>query len=151
MENVAPEVARGYGEVVERPEEAEVGILRLKAPFEQRDGNFLERLFHAGDLDFKEPEKSRILGILSKIPTVVDIYLDRAAVIPEIAVGATALLANFGANDAAVLNVIFGRFSPSGKLPVEMPSSMEVVQHHKPDVPYDSENPLFLFGYGLTY
>jgi beta-glucosidase len=151
VENIAPDIARAYGEVVERVEDAELAILRLKAPFEQRDGNFLERLFHAGDLDFKKPDKSRILGILSKVPTVVDIYLDRAAVIPEIAAGAAALLANFGANDAAVLDVIFGRFAPSGKLPFELPSSMEAVRQQKPDVPYDSENPLFPFGYGLTY
>jgi hypothetical protein len=139
------------GEVVESPEQAELAILRLKAPFEQRDGNFIERLFHAGDLDFQEPEKSRVLGIVSKLPTVVDIYLDRAAVIPELAANAAALLANFGANDAAVLDVIFGRSAPSGKLPFELPSSMEAVRRQKSDVPYDSENPLFPFGYGLTY
>ena len=61
------------------------------------------------------------------------------------------LLANFGASDAAVLDVIFGGFMPSGKLPFEMPSSMEAVRRQKEDLPYDSENPLFPFGYGLTY
>ena len=81
----------------------------------------------------------------------MDIYLDRPAVIPEIAAQAAALLANFGASDAALLDVIFGRFAPSGKLPFELPSSMEAVQRQKEDVPYDSENPLFPFGHGLTY
>jgi hypothetical protein len=61
------------------------------------------------------------------------------------------LLANFGASDAAVLDVVFGRFTPSAKLPFEMPSSMEAVRKQKEDVPYDSENPLFAFGHGLTY
>jgi beta-glucosidase len=28
---------------------------------------------------------------------------------------------------------------------------MEAVRRQKSDVPYDSENPLFPFGYGLTY
>src|SRR5947209_10900608 len=37
--------------------------------------------------------------------------------IPEIAKHSAALLANFGASDKAVLDVIFGHFSPSGKLP----------------------------------
>jgi beta-glucosidase len=72
-------------------------------------------------------------------------------VIPEIAARSAALLANFGASDAAVLDVIFGRFAPSGKLPFELPSSMAAVRRQKPDVPYDSENPLFPFGHGLTY
>lgn len=151
VENLDPAVAATYGEVVPTPEVAELAILRLKAPYEQREGNFLERLFHAGDLDFKEPEKSRILGLLAQVPTVVDIYLDRAAVIPEIAAAAAALLADFGASDAAVLDVIFGRSAPSGRLPFELPSSMDAVRRQYPDVPRDSANPLFPFGYGLTY
>lgn len=151
IENISPEVATAYGQVVETVAEADVAILRLRAPYQAREGDFLERLFHAGDLDFKEPEKSRILSILAQVPTIVDIYLDRPAVIPEIAEGSAALLANFGANAGALLDVIFGRFPPSGKLPFELPSSMEAAHAQKPDVPYDSENPLFRFGHGLTY
>ena len=44
-----------------------------------------------------------------------------------------------------------GRFAPAGKLPFELPSSMDAVRRQKEDVPYDSEQPLFPFGYGLTY
>ncbi len=130
--------------------DADLAIIRLNAPYEPREG-FLERFFHAGDLDFKGEEKARILAILAQVPSIVDIYLERPAVIPEIAEKSAALLADFGASDAAVLDVIFGRFPPSGKLPFEMPSSMEAVRRQKEDVPYDSEEPLFPFGYGLTY
>jgi len=91
------------------------------------------------------------VSILTSAPTVVDIYLDRPAVIPEIARASAALLANFGASDAALLDVVFGRFAPSGKLPFELPSSMDAVRRQKEDVPYDSENPLFPFGHGLVY
>ncbi len=150
VENIDPQVANEYGQVVESIEDADVAILRLSAPYEPREG-FLERHFHAGDLAFKEEEKARILDILKRVPTIVDIYLDRPAVIPEIADRCAGLLADFGASDAAVLDVIFGYFSPSGKLPFEMPSSMEAVRKQKEDVPYDSENPLFPFGYGLSY
>lgn len=151
IENIAADVAATYGEVVTDIADAEFAVLRLQAPYQPREGNFLERMFHAGDLDFKEPEKTRILNILAQLPTIVDIYLDRPAVIPEIADRCAALLANFGASDNAVLDVIFGRFAPSGKLPFEMPSSMEAVRAQQSDVPYDSENPLFAFGHGLTY
>jgi beta-glucosidase len=150
VENVAPEVAAAYGQVVHRVEDADLAIIRLLAPYDPREG-FLERFFHAGDLAFKPGELRRILDILEKVPTIVDIYLDRPAVIPEIAAQSAALLANFGARDAAVLDVIFGRCAPAGKLPFELPSSVEAVQRQKEDVPYDSENPLFPFGYGLTY
>lgn len=51
----------------------------------------------------------------------------------------------------AILDVIFGKFNPSGKLPFELPSSMEAVRKQMSDVPYDSENPLFPFGHGLSY
>jgi len=151
VENVDRDVAAGYGEIAERPEDADFAVLRLRAPYEQRNNNLLERLFHSGDLDFKEPEKSRILSLLRTVPTIVDIFLERPAVIPEIAAEAIGLLANFGANDAALLDIVFGRFSPTGRLPFELPSSMEAVRNQKEDVPYDSENPLFPFGFGLTY
>jgi beta-glucosidase len=61
------------------------------------------------------------------------------------------LLADFGASDLAVLDIIFGKARPEGKLPFELPSSMEAVRRQKEDVPYDSENPLYGFGHGLTY
>jgi beta-glucosidase len=72
-------------------------------------------------------------------------------VIPEIAARSAALLADFGASDAALLDVVCGRFRPEGKLPFELPASMEGVRRLKPDLPYDSGDPLFPFGHGLTY
>jgi beta-glucosidase len=91
------------------------------------------------------------MALLARIPTVVAIHLDRPAVIPEIAENALALLGEFGASDTAVLDVVFGRFAPQGKLPFELPSSMAAVRAQHPDAPHDSENPLFRFGYGLGY
>jgi len=150
VEGIDPQTAAQYGEVT-GIDEAELAIVRLSTPYEQRNGEFLEQLFHAGDLDFKSPEKERIIALLARIPTVVAIHLDRPAVIPEIAEHALALLGEFGASDAAVLDVVWGRFAPEGKLPFELPSSMEAVRAQHPDAPHDSANPLFPFGHGLTY
>ena len=152
VENMDSTVAAGYAEVVADPAAADLAILRLSAPYQPREGgNILESFFHQGDLDFKGEEKARILNILQTVPTIVDIYLDRPAVIPDIAEQSVGLLANFGASDEAVLDVIFGRFNPSGTLPFEMPSSMEAVEQQLEDVPYDSKDPLFEFGFGLQY
>jgi beta-glucosidase len=151
VEGIDRATASGYAQVVDGPGEAEVAVVRVPAPFEPRDGSFLERLFHAGDLDFKEPELGRLLGLLESVPTVVVISLDRPAVIPEIACAAAGLLADFGAADHAVLDVVFGRATPQGRLPFELPSSMAAVRAQKPDVPFDSERPLFPFGHGLSY
>jgi beta-glucosidase len=150
VENIQPEAVGQYGQVVRDIAQADIAILRLNTPYEKRKG-LAEGWFHAGELDFKEPEKARILNILHQVPTVVDIYLERPAVIPEIAERSAALLANFGASDEALLDVLFGKFAPQGKLPFELPSSMEAVREQKEDLPYDSESPLFPFGHGLGY
>ncbi len=151
VEGVDPAVASRYAQVVDSPTEADYAFIRLQAPYEHRDSLPLEAFFHAGDLSFPEPELRRILDLLRQVPTVVQIFLDRPAVIPEIARECAALLADFGASDEAVLDVAFGRHRPTGKLPFEMPSSMEAVRKQLPDVPCDSENPLFPCGHGLSF
>lgn len=82
---------------------------------------------------------------------IVDIYFERPPVIPEISAASKGLLVNFGSSDKALLDIVFGNFNPQGKLPVEMPSSMEAVRNQKEDMPYDSKDPLYKFGYGLSY
>lgn len=152
VENIDSTVVSNYAEVVASPEEADMAIIRLNTPWYPVDTkNMLARSFHHGDLDFKGEEKDRILDLIRKVPTVVDIYLDRPAVIPEINAEATAVIADFGASDKNVCEVLFGNAKPMGKLPFELPSSMEAVENQMTDVPYDSEDPLFAFGYGLSY
>lgn len=152
VKNVDPEVASRYAYLVNTPEEAELAIIRLETPWVPVDsGNAFGSGFHHGDLDFKGEAKAEILALLGSVPTIVVIYLDRPAVIPEISEKAKALLAEFGASDTSVLDVVFGKSSPQGKLPFELPNSMEAVRNQKEDVPYDSENPLYPFGYGLSY
>lgn len=152
VKNMDRSAAALYGEVVESPDLADYAIIRLNTPWIPVEADLsFARGFHHGDLDFKDKEKAEILEILQAVPSIVVIYLDRPAVIPEIAAACHALLGEYGADDFAVLNVIFGRAQPEGKLPFELPRSMAAVRNQKPDVPYDSENPLFPFGYGLSY
>lgn len=150
--NMDPKVVALYGTVVNKPSDADIAILRLNTPWVPVDTkNFMAMMFHHGDLDFKPKERDSILQIMHTVPTVVDINLDRPAVFPEINAKAKAVLADFGASDAAVLDVIFGKAKPGGKLPFELPSSMEAVRNQKEDVPYDSKDPLYKFGFGLKY
>ncbi len=152
VKNVDPKVAARYGTVVSKPEEADFAILRLSAPWVPVETkNPFARGFHHGDLDFKGAQKDSIVQLLKTVPTIVDVYLDRPAVIPEISKEARGLFVNFGASDAALLDVVFGKASPEGKLPFELPSSMEAVRNQKEDVPYDSKDPLYPFGFGLRY
>ena len=71
--------------------------------------------------------------------------------IAEVDKAASATIVDYGASDDAVLDVIFGKAKPQGKLPFELPSSMEAVYNQKEDVPYDSKDPLYKFGFGLRY
>lgn len=152
VKNIDPAVAAMYGHVVQTPKEADLAIIRLQTPWVPVESdNFFAKQFHHGDLDFIEKEKQEILQLLNTVPTVVDIYLDRPAVFPQINAKAAAVVANFGASDAALLDVLFGKAKPEGKLPFELPSSMEAVRKQKEDLPHDSDNPLYPIGHGLRY
>lgn len=151
VENMDKHVVSQYGTVVDSLADADFAILRLQTPWEPRDGNFIEAMFHQGRLDFKEPELSRILEITEKKPTIICMYMDRPAVMLEIVKGTVGLLADFGAQDDAVLDIVFGKHNPTAILPFEMPSSMEAVDRQFEDVPFDSQNPAFPFGHGLSY
>jgi len=61
------------------------------------------------------------------------------------------MILSFDPTDAAVLDVVFGRYNPHSKLPFEIPSSMDAVRAQLEDVPCDSPDPSFAFGYGLSY
>jgi len=152
VKNIDKVKAAKFGTVVDKPELADIAIIRLQTPSEVLpNSGLLGQLMRGGDLSFKDKEKKEILDLMKKVPTVVDIYLSRAAVIPEISAASKGLFASFGASDGALLDVVFGNFKPQGKLPLELPSSMEAVYKQKEDVPYDSENPLYKFGFGLKY
>ena len=154
VKNINPKIAAQYGTVVTDPKEADIAIIRLQTPnypIPEAKGNFIAQMFHWGDLDFKGKQLQDILDLEKTVPTVVDIYLDRPAVIPEISQNAKALFANFGSNDTALLDVVFGKYKPGGHLPIEMPSSMDAVRAQKEDMPHDSKDPLYKFGFGLSY
>lgn len=149
VENVDAAVVGEYGEIVAEPAQADLAVLRLRTPYEPRENKF-ESFFHSGTLAFTAEELKPILDLLDAVPTIVCINLERAAVIPEIAERAAALIADFGASDAALLDVVFGRAKPEGRLPFELPRSMDAIRASRPDVPNDTENPVFPYGAGLS-
>jgi beta-glucosidase len=85
------------------------------------------------------------------VPTVVIVNLDKPAILTEFIESVPAVFGAFGASDAALLDLVFGKAKPSGKLPFDMPSDMPSVMSQAADVPFDMDDPLFKFGFGLTY
>ena len=150
VEGVSEEIASLYGEVVSNPTDADVALLRLAAPYEPRPGGF-EARFHAGSLEFPAEERGHHAEICSAVPTIVDVYLDRPAVLADLARHAAALFGSYGSSDEAYLDVVFGDAQPEGSLPFDLPRSMAAVQASRSDVPFDTADPLFKFGHGLRY
>jgi len=65
---------------------------------------------------------------------------------------AGAILATFGVSDAAVLDIVTGKFKPTGKLPFALAKTVEAIIKQASDAPgYTKEDTLFPFGFGLTY
>lgn len=65
---------------------------------------------------------------------------------------AGAIFATFGISDAALFDIISGKFNPTGKLPFALAKTVEVVKKQNPDEPgYPKEDTLFPFGFGLNY
>jgi beta-glucosidase len=152
---VSAGVAKRAGfEVAATLEEASIAIIRAQAPHQLLHPGFaFGSVQHEGDLDFKagDPTLATIQAAAARVPTIVTVMLDRPAILTNIKPLATALLGDFGVSDEALLDVIAGRAKPQGHLPFELPSSMEAVRAQKSDLPHDSPEPLYPFGYGLQY
>lgn len=65
---------------------------------------------------------------------------------------AGAILATFGVSDAAVLDILTGKFKPTGKLPFALANKPEAILNQDSDAPgYPEKDTLFPFGFGLNY
>ena len=149
VEGIDAEVAASFGEVVETPGEADLAIIRLHAPFEERETMF-ENFFHAGSLAFSEQVVAHVREVADAVPTVVDVLADRPPILTPIVEAAAAVTVNWGASGAALLDVLSGAFPAQGALPFDLPRSMAAVEASRPDVPFDTADPLFRFGHGLS-
>jgi beta-glucosidase len=90
-------------------------------------------------------------------PVVVSIALSKPAVLSEFEPQADAIVASFGIQNQAILDILTGATEPSGLLPVQMPANMETVEDQYEDVPHDMQaykdesGNLYDFGFGLNW
>ncbi|TIC82629.1 glycoside hydrolase family 3 N-terminal domain-containing protein [Nocardioides sp. GY 10127] len=150
VEGVAPEAvtAAGLGTVVDDPAEADLALVRVGAPFEPRNQYFLEAMTHQGSLDFPEEVVAHLAELAGSCPVVLDVHLDRPAILTPLLPHLAALTVSFGTGDAAWVDALTGRTAPRGRLPVELPRSMAAVLAGDSDVPGGTEDPLYPFGFG---
>lgn len=102
-----------------------------------------------GYINRMSAKKTVILVLNYTNPWVIDeVYNDRTKA------NIKGVLATFGTTSDALLDVITGRFNPSGKMPFTTPLSQTVVENQKEDVPGYLEGEgyaLFKYNEGLTY
>jgi beta-glucosidase len=86
--------------------------------------------------------------------TVLNIYFRQPFVLDD-ASGlkqAGGILAGFGVSDAALMDVLSGKFKPQGKMPFALAGNLDAVIANDPDAPgYPAKDTLFPFGFGLSY
>ena len=103
------------------------------------------------------PSLEEIKAIMSEVgeeKTILAIDFRQPYVIDEASglLNAGAMLATFGVQDKALLEVITGKHNPSGKLPFALAKNAEAIIKQAPDAPgYPEEDTLFPFGFGLSY
>lgn len=137
------------GRVVADPADADLAIVRIGAPFEPRDDLFLEAWFHQGSLEFAPGLVYRLQQIAASCPLVLVVNLDRPAILTPFVGHAAAIVADYGSSAAAVLDALTGRVPPRGRLPIEIPRSMDAVRSSREDVPSDTGDPVFPVHHGL--
>ncbi len=84
------------------------------------------------------------------IPVVVIVISGRPMILGDILAQADAIIAAWlpGTEGGGVADVLFGDYQPTGKLSFAWPRSLDQIPSHPGDAKYD---PLFKFGYGLSY
>nr|WP_263323374.1 glycoside hydrolase family 3 N-terminal domain-containing protein [Neobacillus sp. Marseille-Q6967] len=104
---------------------------------------------------------NRIIEIQKAVPTITAINLISPWLIDQIEPNAAAVVTTFGTKAEAIVDVIRGKFNPSGKLPFAIPANAEAVENEIGDIPSYEEDPSYSYknqngdkyeyGFGLSY
>jgi beta-glucosidase len=148
---------RYNAEFVNTPEEADVVLLWItpgsKSLF-QSDGSPLYLSLSKNGVDV-----AYIKTLSAKKPTILVVNYTNPWVIDEIYNEETrknfkGVIATFNTTSDALLDVVMGKFNPTGKMPFTTPVSEEAVQKQLSDVPGYLKGPgypLFKYNEGLSY
>ena len=144
-------------EFVKTPDEADYILLWLtpgaKSLF-QSDGSPLHLTMSKNSVDV-----SYINTLTGKKPTILAINYTNPWVIDEIYNDQTkknikSVIATFGTTKEALLDIVLGKFNPTGKMPFTTPISEDAVEKQLSDVPgylKGKEYSLFKFKEGISY
>jgi len=174
VEGIAKDVAAAFGTVVDDPKAADLAILRVASPTSTypyggafagggggRGGGATPpppppMATYGITLAYGNAANWQVLENIRKIAatgtkTVVIVNMDKPAILTEFIDSVAGVYGAFGPGDAALLDVVFGKAKVTGKLPFDVPSDMPSVMAQAADVPFDMADPMFKFGFGLSY
>jgi beta-glucosidase len=90
-------------------------------------------------------------------PVIVVMTLSKPAIPAEFEKDANAIVADFGVQNQAILDILSGAVEPSGLLPFQMPANMKTVELQAEDIPHDmicykdAAGHTYDFGYGMNW
>ena len=122
--------ARGVN-VTEDVEMATCAVALTATPHEVlHPGHFFGRLQHEGRLDFDPDgeEWERLDRLMSTVPTIVIVHMDRPAIVTPFVHRAAALLVELGVSAQVVADALVGVGGASGRMPFRLFSSMDEVE-----------------------
>ena len=124
---------------------ADIGVVVIgETPYAEGRGDSADLALDKDDIEAVTNMKS------AGIPVVVILISGRPMIINDILDKADAFIAAWlpGTEGQGVADVLFGDYKPTGKLSFTWPRSIDQVPINIGDSDYE---PLFEFGYGLTY
>ena len=121
-----------------------------------KDRTYKDKSITAGNLqDLKTIEETK--AAMKGKPVIVVVNLSKPAVLSEFEKDANAIVADFGVQNQAILDILTGSAEPSGLLPVQMPANMKTVELQDEDIPHDmlcytdADGHTYDFGFGMNW
>lgn len=99
----------------------------------------------------------RAKEVMKEKPVIAFVRMHHAMVMSEMEPYADAIVADFGVQQEALLQIITGMVEPQGRLPIQLPKDMETVEKHCEDKPFDLEPYMdsngnkYDYGYGMNW
>ncbi|NLW46095.1 MAG: beta-glucosidase [Firmicutes bacterium] len=145
---VSKETVVSYDRDGKSVQEAEAAIVVIgETPYAETKGDIVgSKTLHLDETDRATIENVKKLGI----PMVIILVSGRPMIISEELNQSDAFLAAWlpGTEGQGVADVLFGDYSPTGKLPCSWPKNMDQIPVNIGDADYA---PLFEYGFGLSY
>lgn len=111
------------------------------------------RTNNAGDLDVL----LRTREMMREKPVIAVIDVSNPMIFNEFERQMDGIILRFGGSVQSVMDIISGKYEPSGLLPIQMPANMATVEKQQEDVPFDmechqdTEGNVYDFAFGLNW